>query len=363
MKFRIFFSAVVLAVMSFSLTSCDNDVETLEVQDLTTYDAQYFENLRKWKQTPHEISYAYYASWANTQNPTSWGERLIGLPDSMDVVNLWMGIPTPESFPVAYQDMLYCQRVKGTRFVMHADASNYSHRFWSRVWNEETEQFEYVYETTIDPETGEEIPVYETQINEETGEEEYVLDENGQRKRKHVYVQTIQGNEETIRQYARFCVDTLIRCGLDGVDTDYEGWRSADLNIQVDEFNKYLGPDGKWPEKLVIVDFFGSSPSTVLDTVVDFYVRQQYTWQVGFRTDPGGHPYELVVQCESTGAESENGGRDGARVKDFAAWEPPTGHKCGIGAFYLDYNYMSTSGIPYKEFREAIQIMNPAIHK
>ncbi|MGX8704501.1 MAG: signal peptidase I, partial [bacterium] len=33
-------------------------------------------------------------------------KRIIGLPDSIDIVNLWMGIPTPETHPVAYQDMI-----------------------------------------------------------------------------------------------------------------------------------------------------------------------------------------------------------------------------------------------------------------
>lgn len=122
MKTKIFFGAFVLAVMGLVITSCDNDVETMEIQSLYKYDAQYFENLRTWKKTDHEISYAYYASWSNSQNPTSWGERFLGLPDSMDIVNLWTDIPTPESYPVAYKDMVYCQNVKGTRFVMHGNA-------------------------------------------------------------------------------------------------------------------------------------------------------------------------------------------------------------------------------------------------
>lgn len=54
---------------------------------------------------------------------------------------------------------------------------------------------------------------------------------------------------------------------------------------------------------------------------------------------------------------------DGAMVREYAAFEPASGRKGGFGAFYIDYNYQSTSGIPYKEFREAIQIQNPAIKK
>ena len=363
MKFRILFSALVLAALSFSLTSCDTDPETIEIQDLTTYDAQYFANLRAWKKTPHEISYAYYASYTNTQNPTSWGERFLGLPDSIDIVNLWSAIPTMESYPIAYQDMVYCQTVKGTRFVMHADAANYNHYMWLREWNEYTQQFEYVYETTIDPETGEEIPVYETQINEETGLEEVVLDENGQPKRKHVTLKTISGNEETIRAYARWAVDTLVRCGLDGVDFDYEGWNGNDITMLSDECNKYLGEGGKWAEKLFIIDWFNGAPPAATEPFVDYYIRQAYTWQIGFQTGSGGRPIERTVLCESTGAEAQDGGVNGAMVREYAAWHPEGGHKGGFGAYYIDYNYKSQSGIPYKEYREAIQIQNPAIHK
>ena len=362
MKFKIFLSALVLAAVSFSLTSCDTDVEKIDVQDLTKYDAQYFANLRAWKQTPHEISYAYYASWSNTQNPTSWGERLLGLPDSIDIVNLWTDVPTPESYPIAYQDMVYCQKVKGTRFVMHGDASHYRHTFWDRVWNEETEQFEYVYQTTVDPETGEELPVYETTLNEETGEIEVVLDENGQPKKKHVMVTTNANDEYSLRSYARWAVDTVVRCGLDGVDFDYEGWSSGPMSIVANECDKFFGPEGKWSEKLFIIDWFNGAPSGC-DEYTDFFIRQAYTWQIGFQTGSGGRPIEKTVLCESTGAESEKGGVNGARVRDYAAWEPAGTHKGGFGAYYLDYNYKSESGIPYKEFREAIQIQNPALHK
>lgn len=367
MKFRIFFSALVLAAMSFSLTSCDTDAEALDLQPLTTYDAQYFANLRAWKQTPHEISYVYYAAWAPLEGQAgykdspSWGERFLGLPDSLDIVNLWMGIPTPETHPIAYQDMVYCQTVKGTRFVFHGDASHHGHTFWERVWNDETQEFEFVYETTLDAE-GNEIPVYETQINEETGEEEVVLDENGQPKRKHVYVTESAGNRASLESYARWACDTVVKCGLDGVDFDYEGWDSNSMAIVAQECNKYFGPEGKWAEKLFIIDWFGSAPSGC-DDVTDYFVRQAYTWQIGFQTGTGGRPQEKTVYCDSFGGEAGEAGPKGAQVRDYARWEPASGHKGGCGAFYVDYNYKDPSGIPYGAFREAIQIMNPAIHK
>lgn len=154
----------------------------------------------------------------------------------------------------------------------------------------------------------------------------------------------------------------MVKCELDGVDFDYEGWDNQDMIWVADECNKYFGPEGKWPEKLFIIDFFGGSPSGC-DDVTDYFVRQAYSWQIGFQTGNSGRPYEKLVLCESTGAEAANGGKDGAKVREYAAFEPASGRKGGFGAFYIDYNYQSTSGIPYKEFREAIQIQNPAIKK
>lgn len=329
MKFNKIFSAAVLAMVTLvSFNSCDTDAETETIQDLYKYDAQYFANLRAWKQTPHAISYGYYAAWYNTKTPTSYGERFLGLPDSIDIVNLWMDIPTKEDWPIAYDDMVYCQTVKGTRFVMHGDASNYGHYFWSRHWDESKQAFEF----------------------------DYDADGN------HIVLKTEANDEESIRAYARWAVDTVVQCGLDGVDFDYEGWGGTQITWVADECYKYFGPDGKWAEKLFIIDWFNGAPPAETEPYTDWYIRQAYTWQIGFQTGSGGRPKERTVLCESTGAEAANGGKDGARIKDYAAWVAENGGG-GCGSYYMDYNYMSTSGIPYKEWREAIQIMNPAVHK
>ena len=324
MKLKLFFCACALAVMGVSLTSCDTDVEKVDIQTPYTYDAQYYKNLRDYHNSDHEIAYCYYDSWSYSQSPNSYGQRFIGLPDSLDIINLWGDLVTKEKYPVAYADMKFCQEVKGQKFVMHGDASHYHHTFWYRDEN-------LVADTT-----------------------------------RIVNLSNIEASgltrEEAIRAYARWAVDTVVACELDGVDFDYEGWGNQDMIWVADECNKYFGPEGKWPEKLFIIDFFGGSPSGC-DDVTDYFVRQAYSWQIGFSTGNSGRPYEKLVLCESTGAEAKNGGKDGAMVREYAAFEPATGHKGGFGAFYIDYNYQSTSGIPYKEFREAIQIQNPAITK
>ncbi|MCI5815012.1 MAG: glycoside hydrolase family 18 [Bacteroidales bacterium] len=324
MKIRILSSVAILAAMTLgALTSCDTDEEALEIQGLTTYDEQYFANLRAFKASDHEISYAYYADWAPIEgasgykDPASWGERIKGLPDSLDIVNLWMGIPTPESHPIAYEDMVYAQQKLGTRFVFHADASNYNHQFWYRDENFNVDQSR-------------------------------VIDLSSDR------------SEEALRAYARWAVDTVVKCGIDGVDFDYEGWSGDPMYIVADECNKYFGPDGQWPEKLFIIDYFGSNPPASCEPYCDYLVSQAYSQQVGFRVGaPSGWPDEKMIYCESFGQKPEGG-----VIWDYAAWEPATGHKGGCGAYYLERNYYHASnGVPYQAMREAIQIMNPALKK
>ncbi len=336
MKLKIFFCVAVLTSMALTtFTSCDTEAEALEIQRLTTYDDQYYENLRKFKATDHQISYVYYAEWAPIEgatgykDPASYGERLIGLPDSLDICNLWMGIPTPESHPVAYADMLECQQKKGTRFVFHADASHYGQQFWYR-------------------------------------DENFNIDKNR-------VITLHSGNEEELRAYARWAVDTVVTCGLDGVDFDYEGWNSADMLVVANECHKFFGPEGKWAEKLFIVDYFGSSPSAEIDQYCDYLVKQAYSGQ-GAGVGAGGHDDAKTVYCESFG---QNPG--GGQIEYYAVWQPGNGkRKGGCGGFYVERNYnrvtqhkynidgtpdSSSDNIPYSALRRAIQIMNPALHK
>jgi hypothetical protein len=307
-------SLLILISSIFVITSCDTETEALEIQKLKTYDNQYYENLRAFKKSNHELSYAYYEAWSPVEgvsgykDPASWGERMIGLPDSIDIVNLWMGIPTEATHPVAYKDMKYCQKVKGIRFVMHADASNYNHKF------------------TVD---GVDYDMSKTQ------------------------------DDVTMAAYAKHISNQVIEPGLDGVDIDFEGWSGTNLIRLVKELAKYFGPRGADPTKLLIVDFFGGAPPTETIPYCDYFVQQAYSNQVGFLSQPGGFPSEKLIYCETFGVFYETGGQ----LLNYAKWEPPTGQKGGCGVFFLGRNYYSKSGVPYKEFRQAIQIMNPAIYK
>jgi len=309
------------AALLGTAAGCDTDPEALQLQQPKEYSEAYYQSLREYKQQPHEICYVYYADWAPIEgatgykDPASWGERIVGLPDSIDIVNLWMGIPTADTHPVAYQDMLLTREKKGTRFVMHADASNYSHRFTLTMRDAQyTPTGEYVY-----------------------------------------YDLSTDRSEQAIRAYARWVCDTVVNTGLDGVDWDYEGWNNQQILWAVDECNKLFGPQGLFPDKLVIIDYFSTAPGTECNDLVDYYVKQAYSAQ-GAGVGAGRLPDEKVVYCESFGQKPTGG-----MIEAYAAWEPETGHKGGCGAYYVERNYYNTAdGIPYGAIRRAIQIMNPA---
>lgn len=350
----IFASALAVAAIS----SCLKD-EAIVLQEPYTYDEQYFENIREYKKSEHTLSYCYYAAWAPLEgltgykDPASWGERLRGLPDSLDIVNLWMGYPSPnpesESYaPVAYADMKYMQKNLGTRFVLHGDAATTR----DVVYKGDTLNIQDLY----------------NQWKAGTGTEEAF--------------------REALHNHAKIMIDKVNEAGLDGVDVDWEPqpavWK--DTQVLVD-LMKYLREN--LPGKLIILDLFSDYPPAEINDYIDYLVIQCYTPQIGcsvaqltsFYTARGincGIPAEKIIACEQGGQtdyalnggglwkETRNGQQiytsDGSEMYSFEGFARHTSENnmAGWGVFYVDRNYYSTKG-PYYEFRKGIQVANPSI--
>ncbi len=367
---------------ALALAACDTKVEKLKIQDIKTYsldesalsaeDQAYYENLKEWKKSKHTISYVYFAAWAPPEGATSlfieyknMKPRLMSLPDSLDIVNLWMGTPMKEEYtdacfignvkneetgeierapmhtydysPNAYFDLEYCQKFKGTRFVMHADASHYGQEFEldGKKWT------------------------------------------------------VSASDEESIRAYGRLIVDIVNTHGLDGVDFDYEGWGDTQIFWVIDEVGKYFGPKGKNPEKLLIIDYFGGYPGANVEPYIDYLVKQAYSAQGAGVGGPGWCPAEKMVYCEQyeqssgEGPNYLNGGYptnmtnpDGEKMymlERYARYssEATEGQGGGFGAYYIDNDYdngvTALQNKGYKDcnyesygfLRRAIQIINP----
>lgn len=359
----IFASALAVAAIS----SCLKE-EAIVLQEPYTYDEQYFENIREYKKSKHTLSYCYYAAWAPLEgltgykDPASWGERLRGLPDSLDIVNLWMGYPSPnpesESYaPVAYADMKYMQKNLGTRFVLHGDAAS-------------TREITYNGEV----------------INIKDAYEAWKW--NGDESAKATLYKGLDN-------HVQLMLDKVNEAGLDGVDVDWEPnnwsnntdlWEDHETIIYVmKKLNEALKPQGK----LVILDLFSDYPPAEINDYIDYLVIQCYTPQIGcsvaqltsFYTARGincGIPAEKIIACEQGGQtdyalnggglwkETRNGQQiytsDGSEMYSFEGFARHTSENnmAGWGVFYVDRNYYSTKG-PYYEFRKGIQVANPSI--
>ncbi len=342
------------------LAGCTKE-EALEVQKIPSpgdelFDEQYYENLREWKKSKHTLTYVYYAAWAPLEGaanmykePTSMAERFIGLPDSLDIVNLWMGVPSAdpadeyEYSPVAASDMKYCQEVKGTRFVLHVDAAHYNHEF---TWN---------------------------------GKD---------------YNLASDRSEEALRAYADYYADQVRHFGLDGVDYDFEGWASSDLEIAIEQSGKHFGPQAETEEgrnMLNIVDYFSAQPGAAIEPYISYLVCQAYTQQIGNSYNsinkPSWCPAEKFIICEQWNQSSSRGpNRDNGGYLPYRGWDGETlmtydengnyvemasleayaryckeGYGGGFGAYYIDSDYFFSKG-PYWNLRRCIQIANPSIH-
>lgn len=355
----IFASALAVAAVS----SCLKE-EAMVIQKPYTYDEQYFENIREFKKSEHTLSYAYYAAWAPLEGstgykePASWGERIIGLPDSLDIVNLWMNYPSPDPenenySPIAYADMKYAQETLGTRFVLHGDAASTR----DVVYQGDTTNIHDAYNAWKRGDESARITLYAG------------LD-------KHI----------------QLMVDKVVDAGLDGVDVDWEPnipvWQDHETILYVMEnLNKKLKAID--PDMLCILDVFGDVPPTGMNGHIDYLVVQRYSHQRGRRVsqldeawtvfgEGPGIPKEKFIVCETAGTGNyhlDGGGlwldaqgnqlytNDGSEMysfEGFARWASEN-EMGGWGVFYVGRSYYATGG-PYYDFRRAIQIANPTIY-
>src|ERR1700749_1612993 len=69
--------------------------------------------LRAYKQSPHEIAFGCFGASAKPLDISS-GNNFSGIPDSMDLVSCWGGIPTDSA---KLNDMNSVQKNKGLRVV------------------------------------------------------------------------------------------------------------------------------------------------------------------------------------------------------------------------------------------------------
>ncbi|MBD5319523.1 MAG: glycosyl hydrolase [Bacteroides sp.] len=324
-----------MVAMGGFFTSCD-DVEAYSPEEVNppfTYSPLYYQNLRDYKASDHEIAFGWVADYAKRN---SMATSFLGLPDSLDICSLWGGIP---SDPEVFADMRFVQKTKGTKMVAVAI----------------------------------------TRIDSETSEKPF----------KQYYDEArANGNQDSIYRafelYAEYFLDQVFENDLDGFDCDYEP--EGDY-LSGDNFRyffmymaKYLGPnpDQTKEERLELIrqrygDAIANQPG-VCDKMLNIdqtstslsdlapYSNYCFLQAYGGGTGAGQWPDEKVVYCCNMG---DNWNTPLNEMYNQARYKPASGkRKGGFGAFFLHRNYRTTETNlePYYHFRRCIQIQNPAIY-
>lgn len=307
------------------LSSCNTEIENLEIQKPYTYSDQYYANLRAYKASDHQISFMWFSDYTASH---SYGLHFLGLPDSLDICSLWGGVPNPNQNPKVYEEMRFCQKVKGMKMTYVTFPS-----VGSNPWLEDVPE------------------------------------------------------DQRIQAYGDSLLSIVYNNDLDGMDLDYEihgDWMHGDNFVKLIEYlGQFIGPKGKDKSKLLLVDFYSDYPPAGTEPYVNYFVRQAYTQGFSEHSASRLQDYynyiawtapEKFIVTENIGDHWQNGGSpfteaDGNQYKEngerlyslegMARWNPIQGRKGGFGAFYGQRDYNSNP--PYKHFRNAIQAQNPAV--
>lgn len=405
---NIFFAS---AAVLMGLVACTKE-QALEIQGVNAkvdgqlvngnkQSEEYYAAIRAYKKGPHKLAFGFFTSWhalegsvGEVASPASWGQRVAGLPDSLDIADLWMGIPTLdpadtiyglEVCPVTMADIKHCQKNLGTKFVSHEDMSHNQVFTWG-VWVDDDGVQHPMYYNILKGRGGNTGRDKDFQDVYE-GKPKYGYDE------AHP-IGGASGTKEACIAYARRCIERMRRSGIDGVDFDYEPndatWTNTTAAYVAEECAKFIGPEtgdykvANYPQKdttkLLMFNFFGGDPGSGVEPYSNYIVNQCYAWQIGTSTSswvarrPSWCPKSKFILNDSLGGELEgkfSGGAgkggmpmeyNGAKMYSMEAMARVVKDNdfAGFGAYYIDRNYMSASGIAYRELRRDIQIANGA---
>lgn len=351
----------ILALAGFA-TSCDTEIENVVEQGdyvvkPLNISELYYQNLREYKETDHAICFGWFSKYGGL---TSGAVRFSGLPDSIDLVSLWGGIPKD---PIDIAEMRMCQEKKGIKF-MPVDICRINKA-------PATLDFKKHWLALLDASAAGEITA-DSLAN---------------------------GKKEVMVEYGLYNVDCVFLNGLDGFDIDFEPEgdpvQGEMFYIMLDEMAKYLGPNpnitreeryelikARYGEavankpgacdKLLCIDRYGQDPGAAhCEPLINYLLLQSYHGMLS----ASGYPAKKLVHCVSVGegwnVDPANGGTP--QVGDFRnktgllynyARACVTQGLGGFGGFIIndDYNVTVLNPYPYARMRDCIQIANPAIY-
>lgn len=321
---KLTYNTIVLSLIMLFAISCEkqNTPVAIDLQKAPLSTQEYLANLRAYKKTKHQITFGWLGGSGGDGKFASMGKRWESVPDSMDIVSLWGGIPTEGSPQMAA--MRFAQEQKGMRITQ----VNFISAFDALI----KKNFSSLPE------------------------------------------------QEGVDAMAKAVADTISKYRLNGLDIDYEPAEASERNSifartgglerLVKAFSPYFGPKSN-TGRLLIIDGYMTSG---VEPYIDYYVSQAYnttspaSLQSRYNTAAGyGIPPEKFVVTENFESYWEKGGvnyTDPVRgvipsLLGMAYWQPTQGKKGGCGSYHMEYEYALTPD--YKFMRQAIQIMNPAV--
>lgn len=323
---RILLNIAILGTLAAMLSSCDTEIEALEIQVPNTYTEEYYANLRAYKENMQErsICFVWFAEYAQSTSPAY---RFAGLPDSVDICSLWGGIPEPDKNPVAYKEMWEMRNKKGTLLV--------SPTIIRIMENENYANFGLTRDDMIN----------QTKSIDPYGE-----------------------YPDWCILYGDYLLNQMWDSGIDGLDLDYEpesgdernyGIYGDRMTLFVKYLGQFIGPMSPNPDKMLIVD--GHTPPAETEPYLTYYVRQFYGSSLSESSFGSTFPREKQIFTENIGDYWTTG----ANMVRNAAFKSSVGYKGGFGAFYCQRDYNTTTSgankeTPYGHLRAAIQAQNPA---
>lgn len=374
-------SILLAAALVFGAVFSCTKPEALNLQPAYQYTDAYYEALRAYKKSDHSICYLWFADYGV---PTSPAYRFAGIPDSVDVVSLWGGIPKEGTLD--RKEMYEMREKKGTKIVgvkiirlahttylpgwaRDIEIPTYMNGYGDKVGYLET--YEATYAARIEAGDSEAVAAAAAESAAHlAGTKALIADMNANPSRTLKEGST-EENPEWV--YPEWCVlaaesimDEVREHELDGYDLDFEPEGDAldgeKMRTFLQYLSQYLGPASPNPETILAVD--GSQPPTGTEELCTYWIAQSYGQTLSdSRFNKAGWKNSQLIFTENIGDYWDNGGN----MLQQAAFQPSTGgRKGGFGAFHGQRDYNTTDSgadkdTPYGHLRRAIQLQNPAV--
>lgn len=321
----------------------------------TMQSEEYYKNLREWKKAAFDkdgiatrsISYIFFADYG------ALDFRFGDIPDSLDIINLWGGMPKYGS--IDYLEMKACQEVKGMKVV----GCRITRILENAKWGMEAQipSFMKAYEQYKYDNAGK---VAQGKMSDQ--ELESAAKEAGNAALK-ADVQAHPGKgaatlSDEKPEWPEWCVyasqvllDEIEKYGLDGYDLDYEPegdpLSGTAFNTMVAYLSQFIGPKSGNEGTLLIIDRNSGVGDATLAPLCNFWIYQKYGSTGGASpAAQGDFPSNLdpttgwvpakVITTENVGDTFDKACNN---LEQMASFQPSTcgqqyGHKGGFASFH-----------------------------